>query len=388
MGDGARTPEELESLLEDALVLRDGEALAGLFEAGAVLVAGGQRPARGGAAIARLALATWAGDRTYVADPRRVLQARDLALIVAEGAINVARRGGDGAWRYAMSFLSGGETMGEPGYAAAVGAHYTAGDLGAQILASLRAAGKDPEALQVEDLAQIDQFHAGGAQATRALIRRACLRPGMRVLDVGGGLGGPARLLAHDAGCAVTVLELSEESCRVGELLTARVGLAGRVTFRHGNALEMPFPDGAFDVVWTQHATMNIAEKERLYREISRVLRPGGRLAMQEVMAGPVQPIHFPVPWARDASISFLWPAAEIRALLAEIGFREAEWVDEREAVLAYLQAVASGQPQPGSPVPAAQLMLGPQLPEMQRNVGRNLREDRLTHVQAVFERR
>ena len=277
--------------------------------------------------------------------------------------------------------------MGESRYTDAVSAHYTARDLGDKILASLRAAGKDVDALQVEDLAQIDQLHSGGAQATRALIRRACLQLGMSVLDVGGGLGGPARLLAHDAACTVTVLELSEEFCRVGEMLTGSVGLAGRVSFRQGNALEMPFPDGAFDVVWTQHATMNIAEKERLYREVYRVLRPGGRLAMQEMMAGPVQPIHFPVPWAHDASISFLWSPAEIRALLTEIGFREVEWVDEREATLANMQAQPAGQPQAGSPALAAQLMHGPQMQEMARNVGRNLREDRLTLVQAVFER-
>ncbi len=277
--------------------------------------------------------------------------------------------------------------MGESGYADAVSAHYTAGDLGDKILASLRAAGKDTDTLQVDDLAQIDQLHSGGVQATRALIRRARLQPGMSVLDVGGGLGGPARLIAYDAACTVTVLELSEEFCRVGEMLTASVGLAGRVTFRHGNALDMPFPDGAFDVVWTQHATMNIAEKERLYREMYRVLRPGGRIVMQEMMAGPVQPIHFPVPWAHDASISFLCSPAEIRALLTEIGFREVEWVDEREATLANMQAQPAGKPQSGSPALAAQLMHGPQMQEMVRNVGRNLREDRLTLVQAVFER-
>ena len=276
--------------------------------------------------------------------------------------------------------------MGEPGYADAVSAHYTAGNLGDTILASLRAAGMDPDALQVEDLAKLDQFHGGGADATRALLRRTGLQRGMRVLDVGGALGGPARLIAHEAGCTVTVLDLSEELCRVGEMLTARAGLADRVAFRHGSALAMAFPDGAFDAVWLQHTALNIAEKERLYREIYRVLRPGGRLAMQEMMAGPVGPIHFPVPWAGDASISFLRPSGEIRALLAAIGFREVEWVDDREAVLTGKQAPAPGEPQQG-PRPFAALLLGPRLPEMQRNAMRNLREDRLALVQAVFER-
>jgi ubiquinone/menaquinone biosynthesis C-methylase UbiE len=276
--------------------------------------------------------------------------------------------------------------MGEPGYAEAVSAHYTAGDLGEKILSNLRAAGMDPDALQVEDLAKLDQFHGGGADATRSLLRRAGLQRGMHVLDVGGALGGPARLIAHDAGCTVTVLDLSEELCRVGEMLTARVGLADRVAFRHGSALAMPFPDGAFDAVWLQHAALNIAEKGRLYREIHRVLRQGGRLAMQEMMAGQAGPIHFPVPWAGDASISFLRPSSEIRSLLAEIGFQELEWVDDREAVLTGSQAPAPGEPQRG-PRPFAALLLGPQLPEMQRNAMRNLREERLAIVQAVFER-
>lgn len=106
MISGARTPEELETLFEDALVTRDRAALAELFEAGAVLVAGDAQPARGGEEIARLALATWAGDHPYVPDPRRILQARDLSLIVAEQGITVVRRGSEGAWRYAIVFLA------------------------------------------------------------------------------------------------------------------------------------------------------------------------------------------------------------------------------------------------------------------------------------------
>ena len=106
MSDGARTPEELETLFEDTLVIRDREALLDLFEAGAVLVVGDDRPARGGEAIARLALAVWDGDRTYVADPRRVMQARDVALVIAESGVNVARRRRDGTWRYAVVLVS------------------------------------------------------------------------------------------------------------------------------------------------------------------------------------------------------------------------------------------------------------------------------------------
>jgi ubiquinone/menaquinone biosynthesis C-methylase UbiE len=277
--------------------------------------------------------------------------------------------------------------MDEVGSMNAVAAHYTPGNLEEKIIASLEAAGKEISALQIADLADIDQLHPGGALATRALIQRACLQPGMHVLDVGGGLGGPARLLAHEAACAVTVLDLSAELCQAGEMLTQRVGLLDEVTFRQGNALQMPFDDGAFDRVWTQHAVMNIEDKASLYREIRRVLRPGGWLTMQEMMAGPVQPITFPVPWARNASISFLWPSAMIRDVLTAIGFKEVEWIEERGGARANAQPSAAGKQQVGVPVLAAQLVLGPQLPEMVRNVAINLAEDRLTLVQAVFER-
>ncbi|MCA1666462.1 MAG: methyltransferase domain-containing protein [Thermomicrobia bacterium] len=266
-------------------------------------------------------------------------------------------------------------------------AHYTDGDLGEKILGALRATGKDPDALTMDDLTPVDQFHLGGKPATLALIERAGLRPGMRVLDVGGGLGGPARTLATAANCTVTVLDLSAEFCQVGRMLTARVGMSDRVTFQHGSALAMPFADGEFDAVWTQHATMNIADKGRLYAEISRVLRPGGRLAMHDAMAGPVQPIYFPVPWARDPTISFLCSSAAVRALLVGIGFREIEWVDEREKIVAILRRQVSILALNGPPPLGMQLLIGTQFPEILGNVARNLEEDRLTIIQAVFER-
>src|SRR5579859_3943374 len=129
------------------------------------------------------------------------------------------------------------------------------------------------------------------------------------------GITGCARKVSHRCragGCALGV----RTSCRVGELLTARTRLSDRVSFQQGNALDMPFPGARFDVVWTQHSSMNIADKARLYAEVRRVLRPAGRLAFHEIMAGPVQPIHFPVPWAHEPAISFLRPPEEVRALL------------------------------------------------------------------------
>ena len=123
--------------------------------------------------------------------------------------------------------------------------------------------------------------------------------------------------------------DLTEEYCRAGEVLTACTGLGDHLDIRHGNALEMPYRDASFDVAWAQHSSMNIADKERLYVEIHRALSPGGRLALYEIMAGPTSPIRFPVPSARDPSISDLRAPETIRSLIATTGFKVLAWVDE-----------------------------------------------------------
>jgi SAM-dependent methyltransferase len=268
-----------------------------------------------------------------------------------------------------------------------VGEHYGRGDLAATILEALRAAGRGPDALTVEDLAPVDQFHIRGREATLELAHRAGITAGMRALDVGGGLGGPARTLAGEFGCTVEVLDLTEEYCRAGEVLTARTGLGDLVSFRHGSALEMPYQDASFDVAWTQHSSMNIADKERLYREIHRVLRPGGRLALHEIMAGPTSPIHLPVPWARDPSISHLQPPEAIHSLIATTGFTGLSWVDETAAATQWFQQRLSAMASKDPPPLGLRLLLGTDFGEMLRNQALNLSEGRICVVQAVFER-
>ena len=267
-----------------------------------------------------------------------------------------------------------------------VNEHYGGGDLTAKILEALRAAGKDPDDLTIEDLAPIDQLHARGREATLGLARLVGITPRMRVLDVGGGLGGPARTLASEFSCAVEVLDLTEEFCRAGEVLTANTGLEERVSFRHGSALEMPYPDAGFDVAWTQHSSMNIPDKERLYAEIHRVLKPGGRLALHEIMAGPVSPIHFPVPWARRPEISFLRPPEEVHTLLNDTGFEELAWIDETAPALRWHHKRLAAAPE-GPPPLGLHLVFGDDFGEMLRNQVRNLRERRISIVQALFER-
>ena len=269
---------------------------------------------------------------------------------------------------------------------ASVSGHYGRKDLMDLVTTGLAKAGKAEGVLTPEDLAPLDQFHNRGKDGTVELARHAGISARDRVLDVGGGIGGPARLLARDHRCHVTVVDLTQEFVSVGTMLTARAGLGDRVAFRHGNALALPFPDGAFDVVWTQHSTMNIADKPALTRELVRVLAPSGRLAMHEVLAGPTQPVHFPAPWARRPELSFLDTPAEFRARPAALGLVERVWEDATELSIDWLRAratVAAGAPPPLG----LHLVLGTETRAMLGNQVRNLEETRVRIVIGVWQK-
>lgn len=266
--------------------------------------------------------------------------------------------------------------------------HYGDEQLAGRLLCALRAAGLDLARLTPDDLKPIDQFHIGGLPSTRELARLADVGPGACVLDVGGGIGGPARTLAREFGCRVTVLDLSESFCRAGKMLTDLTGLSDRVVFQPGDALSMPVPDAHFDLVWMQHVSMNVPDKRRLYAEIRRVLRPGGRLALHEVAAGPEQPVHFPVPWAREPAQSFLVPPDELRATLAELAFVELVWNDVTVENVEWLRtAHARAAARGATPELGLHLLLGDLFPVMRRNMLRNAEEQRVRLIKAVFGR-
>lgn len=254
-------------------------------------------------------------------------------------------------------------------------------NLAEAILAALAARGADLDALTPDTVAPVDQFHGGGKPATDRLARLAGAAPGMQVLDVGGGFGGPSRTLAVEHGCLVTTVDLTASYVRAARALTTRMRLDDRVSHHVGNALALPFPDETFDLVWTQNSGMNIADKERLYAAFRRVLRPGGRLALQEPMAGPAAPLLYPVMWARDPSTSFLRTPAEMRAVIEGAGFRLRVWNDV---------TAATAGPATAAAIPAhsiQRLVMGDAIDEIIRVGHRNRDEGRLVSIQAVFER-
>jgi len=265
--------------------------------------------------------------------------------------------------------------------------HYSLDDLERTILEALEKAGKDIGRLALDDLAQIDEFHIRGPEATKEMAEEIGLDAGMQILDVGSGLGGPSRRLASNYGCRVIGLDLTDAYCRVAAAFSRRLGLDHLVSYRTGNALDMPFEDMRFDVLWTQHTAMNIDEKAQLYSEMYRVLKPGGHLAIYDVIAGPGGEVYYPVPWARDPSISFLATDDELRHYLEAAGFNIRSWRDTTDTGLAWFAAKSAQIKKQGKPIVGYHLLLGEDFPQMARNQLRSFKESRMALLQVIATR-
>jgi ubiquinone/menaquinone biosynthesis C-methylase UbiE len=268
-----------------------------------------------------------------------------------------------------------------------VESHYGRGEILNSILSALRQMGKDVAQLVPADLAPVDEFHIRGREATVELASRVPLRPGLRVLDVGCGLGGSVRYLATEHHCQATGIDLTKEYVDVANALADMVGLKHRVEFRQASALDIPFDDGSFDVVWTEHVQMNIADKRAFYAEIARVLAPRGRLIFHDIFQGNVGPLHYPVPWAEDVSISFLAAPEAVRKILEELDFSIRGWEDKSQPSLDWFVAVIEKLKLSGPPPLGLHLLMGNTAKTKFENNIRNLREGRFVVFQAIAEK-
>jgi MPBQ/MSBQ methyltransferase len=265
--------------------------------------------------------------------------------------------------------------------------HYAAPDLGQRILGGVSQEGKVIDALNADDLAAVDEFHIRGREATVELAGMVGMRREAAVLDIGCGIGGTARHLAAEYGCHVSGIDLTPDYCTLARDLSARVGLEGRTSFRQGSALDLPWKDESFDIVWTEHVQMNISDKERFYREAARMLRKGGRFAFHDIFAGANDGLTFPVPWAGAPDMSFLAPANDVRDLLKNLELTEVSWEDSTARSTAWFEAARERNAKLGPPALGLHLVMGPTAQQKFGNVLSGLKNGQLTTVLAVFEK-
>ncbi len=264
-----------------------------------------------------------------------------------------------------------------------INTHYGVSGILDSIQDALTAMGKNMDHLIPADLVLVDAFHLRGRESTLELADRAGIQPGLIVLDVGCGLGGSVRYLASELECNVTGIDLTEEYVNVATALSKLVGLENKVQFHHASALELPFENETFDLIWTEHVQMNIEDKRLFYEEIFRVLKPGGRLLFHDIFLGDAGEPHYPVPWASEPSFSFLWPLNKVRNTLEAIGFSITNWEDKTRPSEEFLKKMKEAGPQPLG----IHLLMGDTALIKIQNVLRNLQENHICVIQAVAEK-
>ena len=262
--------------------------------------------------------------------------------------------------------------------------YYSPGNLFNTIIDGLKKAGKDPSLLTLDDLQPVDEFHIRGSVATIELIQLSRFLPEMHILEVGCGIGGSARRLAHAIGCRVTGIDLSKEYIEVAEKLTELLAMQDKVSFLAASALSLPYQDNSFDGVWSIQMNMNIEDKSEWLAEIYRVLKPGSSLVLYEVCGGVNSPIYFPVPWAQDEGMSSLVNLEVFRQLICDVGFSIDTWNDKttfaRQAFANMQQPVG----EPNLPELGVHMLVGNDILTKAYNLHRNLEEERVTLIELL----
>ena len=263
--------------------------------------------------------------------------------------------------------------------------HYAREGIAARILAVLKANGDPP--VTPDALAPLDHFHSRGLQATKELAAMLAPRTGDQVLDIGCGIGGPARWIAANFGCKVTGIDLTAAFVAAATELIAACGLQDRVHVVQASAFDLPFPAGRFDRAYSQNVVMNIADKPAFYRQALRVLRPGGVLALANLCQGPGGPPIYPVPWADTPATSFLATPEQMRADLIAAGLEIVEFRDISAEIRAAQVAMRKKVEAEGLPPLGLHVLMGESFKERQINTTRSLEESRIASIEALVRK-
>jgi SAM-dependent methyltransferase len=262
--------------------------------------------------------------------------------------------------------------------------HWGRGDIYGSIVSALHKMAKPLQGLTVEDLAPVDHFHARGFPATVELAERLPIRAGQHIVDIGCGLGGPARYMAQRFQCNVSGIDITESFVEVANKLTALVGLERQVKIEHGDGQRLPYPDSVFDGAYAQHVTMNVADRPAFFAEAYRVLKPGAFFALTEHGLGPKGNPHYPLPWSSDGSGAYLVTPSETRAILEKSGFEAIVVEDTGAKYLAtYKTAIAKAEKGALPPL-GIHLLMGETALQKTRNAAKNIEQGRTHPIQLI----
>jgi len=262
--------------------------------------------------------------------------------------------------------------------------YYSPNDLYNKIIEGLDKLGIDLSNVTLDDLQPVDEFHIRGDTATNELIALSDFTPDQHILDVGCGIGGSTRRLSHETGCRVTGIDLSDEYIDVAQRLTQLLGMKEQVKFNACSALDLPFDDNSFDGVWSLQMNMNIEDKQSWLSECYRVLKPGGRAVFYEVCANENAPLHFPVPWAQDTSMSFLVKPDAFRDVLKSAGFEITDWNDKTNLAQKAFAHMQKPVGKPTLPALGVYLLVGEDIGTKAYNLHLNLDEERVSLIETV----
>lgn len=267
-----------------------------------------------------------------------------------------------------------------------VASHYTRGNLEQTILRAIAETRPELSTFSASDFSTLDEFHVGGIEATRELAGQMELAPGMLLLDVGCGIGGPARYFAAEQKCRVTGVDLTQEFVEVAQKLTKMTGLAGSAEFHQADARSLSFPDASFDRAYMIHVGMNIADKAPVYREARRVLKPGALFAIFDVVRLGGGEISYPLPWANTAETSFVSDLSEYRKSLESSGFTVERERHRGQFSIEFSERMMARMAQSGPPALGLHLLMGEKAPVMLRNVLHAMKQGVLEPVE-IFAR-